>query len=180
MKNSGYSSNSPGTVSGVFFSKKDADRVYRSLLAQGYTTDEISVLMSDETLTNIDNQPVVEVYPIVTEQEGTVLKKAKDAFLAVFVSITSLITLPGHGITISRNLLKKLRSAGFSGKDTDQEIGAQIVKNHTLSHSKNMKEGGIILSVDPKNAAEKRAIIQTFRNFNGHDILGDDGYTELG
>ena len=179
MKNSGYSSNSPGTVSGVFFSKKDADKAYHALLTRGHTADDISVLMSDETLTRHANQPVVEEYPIGSEQEENIMEKAKEAFVTAIVSVTSMISLPGLGIAISRTLLKKVRSASFSEKDTDEEIGAQILKNHTPSHSDNMKEGGIIISVDPKNAAEKQAIVQAFRSFNGHDILGDDGYTEL-
>jgi len=33
--------------------------------------------------------------------------------------------------------------------------------------------------VDPKNRAEQNAIVEAFKRNDGHDILGDDGYTEL-
>ncbi len=179
MKNSGYSTNSPGTVSGVFFSRTDADHAFQSLLTHGHTADDISVLMSDETLSKHENHSVVEEYPVASEHEGNIMEQAKEVFVTAIISVTNMISLPGLGIAISRTLLKKARSADFSEQDTDEAIGAQILKKHTASHGENMKEGGIIISVDPKNAAEKQAIVQIFRSFNGHDILGDDGYTDL-
>lgn len=40
-------------------------------------------------------------------------------------------------------------------------------------------EGGIIISVDPKNIIELNAIIDVFKKNNGKDILGNDGYSKL-
>jgi len=180
MGNSGVTYNLPGTVSGVFFSKKDADGAYNALIKRGHTADDISVLMSDETLSNHESTPTTE--EPVTGNAESVMDKTKDVIASAIISITSMISLPGLGIAISNTLFKKITftDAGESGeKDTSSIIGSRIPKEHTGSYHDSMREGGIIISVDPRNKEEKKAIVGDFKNNNGHDILGDDGYTEL-
>jgi hypothetical protein len=181
MEHSGFPSRSIGTVSGVFFSKKDADAAYNSLLRRGHTPDDISVLMSDETLNKHQN-PDETGSTAIAEPESA-LSRAASAFTGVLISITSMISLPGLGISISNALQKKLYgntdpSAEPEGSKVMQSSG--IPDTHTDAYGGHMKEGGIIISVDPRNKEEKKAIIKDFRDYNGHDILGDDGYTELG
>ena len=38
-----------GTITGVFHDKDDAEKAYNSLIERGYSRDDISVLMSDDT-----------------------------------------------------------------------------------------------------------------------------------
>ena len=169
MTNAGFSSGSLGTVSAVFFSKKDADKAYDALLKRGHTPDDISILMSDETL-GIHEESLPE------NNEHSLSEVVSDAI----ISITSMISLPGLGIAISKTLFKKIRLEEESlAADFSQVKNSLIVGQHADSYGDSMKEGGIIVSVDPKSFQEKRAIVKSFRENNGHDILGDDGYTEL-
>ena len=182
MKNSGLSYNSTGTVSGVFFTKKDADRAYNSLLRRGHTHDDISVLMSDETLDKHQN-PVVADSETFEEEKDSLLNRTTNAISETIISITSLISLPGLGIAISKTLLGRISKDPEFGKSpagtAGEVIASRIPEEHTVSYGDSVKEGGIIISVDPRNANEKKAIVKDFKEFNGHDILGDDGYTEL-
>lgn len=50
MENSSFSALPIGTVSAVFFSKEDAKKTHDYLIYLGHTDEEISMLMSDETL----------------------------------------------------------------------------------------------------------------------------------
>jgi hypothetical protein len=169
MTNAGFSSGSLGTVSAVFFSKKDADKAYDALLKRGHTPDDISILMSDETLEKHE-----ESLPENKEHS------LSDVVSGAIISITSMISLPGLGIAISKTLFKKIRLEEESPADVFSQVtNAQLVEQHADSYGDSMKEGGIIVSVDPKSFQEKRAIVKSFRENNGHDILGDDGYTEL-
>jgi hypothetical protein len=180
MENTGFTSSSVGTVSGVFFSKKDADRAYHNLLKRGHTPDDISILMSDETLNKHQN-PDPSGSPEAPEYESA-LSRAANAFSGVIISITSMISLPELGIAISNTLQKKLTGDApgiLPSASSDAISGSGVPDEHVDSYDGHMKEGGIIISVDPRNKAEKKAIIQDFRDNNGHDILGDDGYTEL-
>ena len=183
MKNAAFSYNSPGTVSGVFFTKKDADKAYHSLLRRGHTPDDISVLMSDETL-NVYENPAQENLEVteITEHEPA-LDKAKNVLAEAIISVTTMISLPGLGIAISNTLLKMISGTAAQvpeAKTVGAVISSRIPEEHTESYSDSMTEGGIIISVDPRNKEEKRAIVKDFKDNNGHDILGDDGYTELG
>jgi hypothetical protein len=174
MENQGFASRSIGTVSGVFFSRADADQAYDSLLKRGHTSDDISVLMSDETLVNA-NASSEQIH----EEEESALSKAANAFKGVIISITSMISIPGLGIALSKKLQKQFSDTPGTAK-LDAIRNSGVPDTHLDVYDGRMQEGGIIISVDPRNREEKRAIIKDFRLFNGSDILGDDGYTELG
>ena len=170
MDNSGISYNLPGTVSGVFFTKKDADAAYEELLKLGHSHDDISVLMSDETLETHEENETTQIED----------NEKNPGIVNAIISFTSMISLPGLGIAISKTLMKKIGlSYEESADKTKHVIASRIPEEHSESYHDNMKEGGIIISVDPRNVEEKRAIVKTFKSQNGHDILGDDGYTDL-
>jgi hypothetical protein len=187
MGTTSYSYDLPGTVSAVFFTKKDADNAFKALLRLGHTEDDISLLMSDETLNkhanppnegNVSDPDTSDAEPGDDSKEGT-----KHVLADAIISITSLISLPELGIWISRKLTGSVTVTPVERSTKDESIGeiiaTKIPKEHCDTYHTGMKEGGIIISVDPKNRAEMDAIIREFKNNNGHDILGDDGYTEL-
>ncbi|HEV7381726.1 MAG TPA: hypothetical protein VGN64_18145 [Dyadobacter sp.] len=173
MENSGFTSGTNGTVSGVFFSRKDADRAYDSLIKRGHTSDDISVLMSDETLSQSE--------PIHAEpdDEESALSRAANAFSGVIISITSMISIPGLGVSISRKLQQLLPKDYINTQKSDAIRSSGVAEQHIPAYDEHMQEGGIIISVDPRNQEEKREIVRDFRAFNGTDILGSDGYAEL-
>lgn len=184
MTHSGLSYNAQGTVSGVFFSKADADRAYNTLLEMGHSHDDISVLMSDETLNRYERPHPEDASEFVTSEEQINVEsqdKKPGSFVSAIVSITSMIPMPGLGIAISQTFLKRLYEL-TGEKDTstiNDIIGARVPELHRESYGDSMNEGGIIISVDPRNRDEKKSIVKAFRAFGGRDILSDDGYTEL-
>ncbi|WP_221393244.1 hypothetical protein [Dyadobacter sp. NIV53] len=182
MNRSAISYNSPGTVSAVFFSKKDADKAYKSLIRRGHTPDDISVLMSDETLNIYENPSLVDAGTEEEKEPDSALDKAKIVIAEAIISVTSMISLPGLGIAISNTWFKRIAGSANempADRTAGSYINSRIPDEHTDSYGESMKEGGIIISVDPKNKQEKRDIVKDFKENNGHDILGDDGYTEL-
>ncbi|SKB68920.1 hypothetical protein [Dyadobacter psychrophilus] len=182
MGTSGYAYELPGTVSAVFFTKKDAENAYQALLKLGHTEDDISLLMSDETLSKHTNPTSESTGYGVDEQLGSIEEKpkegAKHKIAEAIISITSMISLPELGISISRRLIGKVEQKPET-QTISHVIATQIPEEHCDTYETGIKEGGIIISVDPKNRAERDAIVREFRNNDGHDILGDDGYTEL-
>lgn len=181
MENLGVTYNLPGMVSGVFFTKRDADAAYHALLEAGHTPDDISVLMSDETLSN-HKAVYTQDYSGEVEMPESKIEKTRDKISSAIISITAMISLPGLGIAISNRLFKRISEdkAEADEKTVESVIGSAVADTHSVSYGEGMREGGIIISVDPRNAEEKREIVNAFRINNGHDILGDDGYTELG
>jgi SOS response regulatory protein OraA/RecX len=49
MENINNKNQTDGTVTGVFNDKNDAEKAYSDLLKRGYKSEDITVLMSDET-----------------------------------------------------------------------------------------------------------------------------------
>jgi hypothetical protein len=172
----------PGTVSAVFLTRVDADKAYASLLKRGYSEDEISVLMSDETLnkhlsdTSDHSEP--ESRPATEEKMGQVIGGTTGAVTGLFFSL-SLITVPGLGISIAGPVVAGIAGA-LTGRTLGGIIGSKIPTTHSETYEEGVKEGGIIISVDPKNIAERDAIIQDFQLHNGRDILTNDGYSHWG
>ena len=84
-------------------------------------------------------------------------------------------------MTISKALWKKLIGEDEEHKFQNQQevISSRIPETHSVSYGDSMKEGGVIISVDPRNREEQEAIVLDFKKNNGHDILGADGYLEL-
>lgn len=174
MENHGFASRANGTVSGVFFSRRDADRAYHSLIRRGHTPDDISVLMSDETLSRSAVGDEDSVH------EDSALSRAANAFTGVIISITSMISIPGLGIAISKKL-QQLLPADFAKTGKSDAIKSSGIPEHQVpAYDTHMQEGGIIISVDPRNEQEEQEIVRDFRAFNGTDILGNDGYSALG
>jgi hypothetical protein len=179
MDHSGGMYNLPGTVSGVFFTKRDADAAYDALLRRGHTADDISVLMSDETL---DSHTELNSTDYFADDIGdSPLERTKETIVKAIISITSLISLPGLGVAISSKLFKKISVSELpvAEEALGTVIRSAIPEEYSHSYGNSMREGGIIISVDPHNADEKQAIVKEFIKHNGHDILGDDGYSEL-
>lgn len=174
MATTNFTYNAPGTVSAVFFSKIDSERAYQALLDRGHTSEDISILMSDETLSQQQN-----VVQIEKENDGVAeLGRATGSFVGALMAIPSLISIPNLGMTISRALWKKLvgedLERGFENQQ--QVIASRIPDTHTSSYGDKMNEGGVIISVDPRNREEEEEIVSDFKKNNGHDILGGDGY----
>ncbi|MCE6992618.1 hypothetical protein [Dyadobacter sp. CY323] len=182
MATTGYSYDSPGTVSAVFFTKKDAENAYRGLLKLGHTEDDISLLMSDETLNKHANPPgegaVDDSGTTDDTAENQSKTDAKHLIAEAIISFTSMISFPELGISISKRLLGQVPATPVE-KNISSIISTKIPEEHCGTYETGIKEGGIIISVDPKNRAERDAVIREFRNSDGHDILGDDGYTEI-
>lgn len=182
MELSGSSYELPGTISAVFFSKKDAESAYSGLLRLGHSQDEISLLMSDETLNShanpLNERDALDADPGDNQTQGGLNERARHLIADAILSITTMVSLPQLGISISRRLIGE-GSETFDARSIGSIIAARIPQEHCDTYEAGIKEGGIIISVDPQNMAERDAIIREFRASNGRDILGDDGYTEL-
>jgi hypothetical protein len=179
METDSYANNSPGTVSAVFKGKSDVEKAYSALIRLGFHDHEISLLMSDETL---DKQANASDEGI--ESGGDVRQNEKDTSLAgrsrklvahAIISLTSKIKLPDLGNAIA----KYLTGDGAKLGTEKEQSRLNAIRGWYDTYEDGVREGGIIVSVDPKNKTERDAIIREFRINHGRDILGDDGYTEL-
>jgi len=187
MESSTYAYDTPGTISAVFLTKENADKAYNALIKRGYSRDEISLLMSDETLnkhfsqSNDHSEPEAKLAESSKVGLGTALGGTTGALTGILYSL-SLISIPGLGIAIAGPWIAGLTGAAagaLTGGTIGSIISSKLAKENSDSYEDGVKEGGIIISVDPKNLAERNAIISEFKQYHGQDILGNDGYAPL-
>jgi hypothetical protein len=180
MGTDSYAYDSPGTVSAVFFGKMDAERAYSGLLRLGYTENEISLLMSDETVDKRSYEPYEEGVPEEKGAKGEtgLIARYKRFMAQAIVSLTSGIALPELGKSLSKRLTRSVTDSARQG-GIHHFLMNSSAEERQSDQGTSMREGGIIISVDPKNRAERAAVVREFQTNRGRDILGDDGYTEL-
>ncbi|GGB89164.1 hypothetical protein [Dyadobacter sediminis] len=186
MDSSTYAYDSHGTVSAVFLETENADKAYHALMKRGYSRDEISLLMSDETLNKHFNQSGYHSEPEAKLAEqpkislGTMLGGTAGAITGILYALT-LGSIPRLRIACPWWIagLTGAAAGAITGRAIGNIICSKVEKENTGSYEDGVKEGGIIISVDPRNIADRNAIISEFKQFHGQDILGNDGYAHL-
>ncbi|KAA6434095.1 hypothetical protein FEM33_22710 [Dyadobacter flavalbus] len=188
MDSSTYAYDPHGTISAVFLTRENADKAYHALIKRGYSRDEISLLMSDETLNKHFNQSGYH-----SEPEAKLAEQPKINLGAMLGGAAGAVTGILYSLSLISNSRLKTAIAGpwwiagltgaaagaITGRTIGNILNSKVAKGNTGSYEDGVKEGGIIISVDPRNAADRNAIIGEFKQFHGQDMLGNDGYAHL-
>src|SRR5918997_2292465 len=107
------------TVSGLFNDRDSAERAYRSLSDRGYTTDDVSVLMSDETRNRHfgEGTPDTELGSKALEGAGagSAIGGTLGAIIGGIAAIGTNVVLPGLGLIVAGPLAAALAGAGAGG-----------------------------------------------------------------
>jgi len=96
-----------GTITGVFHDKDAAERAYNSLIERGYTRDDISILMSDDTretnYSDVDEDDRSDLGNKAMEGAGvgSAIGGTAGAILGAIAAIGTAIALPGLGLVIA-------------------------------------------------------------------------------
>jgi hypothetical protein len=186
-----------GRVSGVFKPGNDANGVYDSLRRMGYSAEEISVVMSDTThsthykdsrldSTRDDSSHFNKDTGTVEEAEsdedshaagdagrGALIGGATGAVM----SIIAAVAVPGLGLALAGPLLAGLTGAaagGVAGGAIGALVGSAYPKEHAEYYESSVKEGNILVGVNPKSQADEERILEEFTRHNGQKVYVDD------
>jgi hypothetical protein len=142
----------------LFNSAENANDYYDFLVASGYKTSDITVIMSKDTKERFyaTNEHISDPGDEALKGAGAggAIGGSIGAVAGAILAIGSSIVIPGLGIAVAGPLAAALAGAGAGGA-TGAAIGA--LANAGLSHSaateyKNaMDKGQIIISVEPKD-----------------------------
>ncbi|HKC65631.1 MAG TPA: hypothetical protein VKB86_18460, partial [Pyrinomonadaceae bacterium] len=145
-------------LTALFRDRDDAERAYGSLNSRGYTRDDISLLMSDETRrkyfpseetqqTEMGNK-ALEGLGIGSAVGGTV-----GAIIAAIAAIGTNVVLPGLGLTIVGPLAAAFAGAGAGGLTgglVGAFVGAGIPEERASVYESGLRDGGILIGVNPR------------------------------
>jgi hypothetical protein len=143
----------PKLVTGLFKSRVAAEAAVDAILKQGYTRDEISVLMSDATRT--------KEFGITTRTHaadglgiGGVVGGAVGAAAAAIAAVGTTLFLPGINLVIAGPIAAALAGAGAGGATgglIGALIGAGIPEYRAKVYDAELRGGGILIGVEARN-----------------------------
>jgi hypothetical protein len=164
-------------VTGIFDNRESAERAYNSLLHRGYRTEDIHLIMSDETRRRHFSHETVKTEIGNKAMEGagagSAIGGAAGAIAAAIAAIGTNLLLPGLGLVVAGPLAAALAGAGagsIAGGLIGAMVGAGIPRERAVVYEKGINEGHIVLGVHAHNAAEAIEIEDEMHAHHAHDI----------
>ena len=163
-------------MTGLFRDRESAEKAYGSLTSRGYTNDDINVLMSDDTRQkHFVDQRETELGNKALEGAGTgaAIGGTVGATLAAIAAIGTSIALPGLGLIVAGPLAAALAGAGAGGATgglIGALVGAGIPEERVKDYEKGIKEGGIVMGVNPRSDEDADYFENEWKTYRGEQI----------
>lgn len=166
-----------GMLTGMFRDRKSTEKAYNSMQERGYTEDEINMVMSKETHDKYfsDDKEETELgnKAAAGSGAGSAIGGTTGAIAGVIAAIGTSIAIPGLGIVVAGPVAAGLAGAGAGGI-TGGLIGALvgwgIPKERAKLYDSGIKDGHIVLGVDPKNDEDAEYLEKNWRENDGREI----------
>ncbi|MEO8741163.1 MAG: hypothetical protein ABI537_15870 [Casimicrobiaceae bacterium] len=166
----------PLLVTGLFNDRASAERAYGSVTSRGYANDDVNLVMSDDTRKR----------HFSAEGEETELgnKAAKGAgvggaiggtvgAIAAVVAAVTTIAIPGIGLVVAGPLAAALAGAGAgaaAGGLVGALVGAGIPEERVKHYEDGIKNGGILMGVKARNAADAEHFERDWKTNQGEYV----------
>lgn len=147
-------------VTGLFKTKLAAEAAVDALIKQGYTRDDISVLMSDATKSK---EFAIEsgTHAMDGAGIGGAVGGTVGAVLAAIAAVGTSIALPGIGLVIAGPIVAALAGAGAGGAAggvVGALVGAGIPEHRAKVYDAGLRGGGILIGVEPRTTEDSDII----------------------
>ena len=167
----------PGMLTGMFRDRDSTERAYNNLRERGYSDKDINLIMSDETRNKHfkDEEVETEVGSKAMEGagKGSAIGGTIGAVAGVIAALGTSLLIPGLGIVIAGPILAGLAGAGaggITGGLIGALIGAGIPEEKAKFYESGVKEGGIVMGVNPRNKEDADYFEEDWRNNKGEEI----------
>lgn len=168
-------------VTGLYDTPDSAGKAYEDLTTRhGYKTEDISVVMSDETR----KRHFGNVKPGNEFKEGSKAAEGAGigggigigvgAALGALVAAATAIAIPGIGLIVAGPIAGAIAGAGAgaaTGTLIGALIGAGIPENRAADYERGIKEGGIVLGTRARDESHASELERDFTTHGARDIL---------
>ena len=146
-------------MTGMFRDRESAEGAYRSLSNRGYGKDDVNLLMSDDTRKKYFSDDDTELGTKAWEDagKGAAIGGGVGATLAAIAAIGTTLALPGLGLLIAGPIAAALAGGGagaLTGGLIGALVGHGIPEEHAKQYEQGIREGGIVMGVNPRNAED--------------------------
>jgi hypothetical protein len=167
-------------VTGMFTDPQSTENAYKTLHERGYTTDDINLVMSDETRkkhfsgdsgdsvkTEIGNKAVEGL------GTGSAIGGTIGAIAGVIAAIGTSLVIPGLGLVVAGPLAAGLAGAGaggITGGIIGGLVGSGIPEERAKIYESGVKKGNIVMGVNARNDDDAEYFEKTWRANKGEEI----------
>lgn len=162
-------------VTAVFRDPVNVRAVYEYICARGYRDDEVNLLMSDKTR--------AEYYAHTPEGKHTTGTHATEGMgvggavgtiagsgLAAIAAVGTTLAIPGLGLVIAGPVAAALAGA-VAGGVVGGLVGLGIPEENAEAYHAALREGGVVIGVEPRDNNEARELRETFEKHGGENIV---------
>jgi len=161
-------------VTGLFKDKESAENAYRLASQSGYSDSDINVIMSEETREKYYGKNATletEVGSKLAEGAaiGGTVGGTIGAIAAGVAAIGTALVLPGLGIWVAGPLAAAVAGAGAGGVAgglVGALVGWGIPEDTLKQYEKNVKQGDILIGVDPKSIEDRQRFENSWNPVN--------------
>lgn len=165
-------------VTGMFRDRESAERAYQSVTGRGYSNDDVSLLMSDETRSKhfpSDRPADTELGSKALEGTGAgaAIGGTVGGVLAALAAIGTSLVLPGLGLVIAGPLAAGLAGAGAGGLTgglIGALVGSGIPEEHAKTYESGIKEGGMVMGVNPRSDEDADYFEREWKSNQGEHV----------
>lgn len=162
-------------VTGLFPDRDSAERAYQGVVDRGYKTDDINLVMSDETRKRHfgnDDGRTTELGNKAAEGAGVGagIGGTVGAVAAAIAAVGTTLVLPGLGLVIAGPIAAALAGAGAGGAAgslVGALIGWNIPEERVKQYESGIQAGGILMGVKPRSADDAEYLEDHWRNASG-------------
>jgi hypothetical protein len=178
--NNGNTSNTNGTnrnmLTGMFADRESTENAYNALHERGYTKDDISMVMSDETRkAHFDDEGETEIGTKAAEGagKGSAIGGTLGAIVGVIAALGTSVLIPGLGIVIAGPIAAGLAGAGaggLTGGIIGALVGSGIPEARAKLYESGIKNGQVVLGVRPRNDDDSTFIANNWKENRAQEI----------
>jgi len=159
-------------VTGIFKNRLAAQAAIDVLLKEGYTQNDISMLMTDSTRTK---EFGMETGNKSGEGAGVggVVGGSIGAVIAAILAIGTTLAIPGLGIVVAGPLAAAFAGAGAGGAAgslVGALVGAGIPEHRAKVYDAGLRKGGILIGVEVRSNDEAKALEELLESRGGEQI----------
>lgn len=163
-------------VTGTFTDRNSAERAYDSMTNRGYDRDDINLMMSDDTRKKYFSDDVdtgLGSKAMEGAGVGGAIGGVAGGILGALAAIGTTALVPGLGIVVAGPLLAGLAGAGAGGATggiIGALIGSGIPEDRAKLYESDIKNGGIVMGVNPRTPDDATYFEREWKGYNGRNI----------
>lgn len=164
-------------MTGTFRDDASVNRAYSSFKKEGYTDDDIHVVMSEDARERYNrNVSKVEIEEGSKAVEGAGVGAAvggtTGGIVGAIAGIGGAVLLPGIGVVAGplAGALAGAGAGGAAGSLLGALVGAGIPEDQAKVYEKDVKDGGVVMGVHPRDDNDRDTLQKSYTEHGADNV----------